>query len=77
MARPKKAFKTTRINISLPNEIREKLNELQLQTNSLSLTDALSRAISFYYAMKKAGMSGSDVVIRSPDGKEKTVLIIE
>lgn len=74
MPRIKQPYKTTRMNIELPEKVSEKVSELVIQLNALSRTEIVIRSISLLYAIKKLEKN-SEFIIRSPGGKEKTIII--
>jgi len=75
MPRNKHQLEMVRMNIEVPVKIKEKVSELAIQLNALSMTEVIIRSISLLHAVKRAGESGGEIIIRSANGKEKTIIV--
>lgn len=75
MPRNKHQLEMVRMNIEVPVKIKEKVSELAIQLNALSMTEVIIRSVSLLHAVKRAGESGDEIIIRSANGKEKTIVV--
>ena len=66
----------TRLNLELPDEVRERLEELQHQANAASLTEIVRRGLSLYDLLFTLQTGGGSLIIRQPDGSEEKLRLL-
>lgn len=65
----KKKPEINRAHISYPNNVRDQLEEIKVETNSSSVSEVIRQAISFYSMMYEEHLKGSDLIIRLENGE--------
>ncbi|MBL4761047.1 MAG: hypothetical protein JKY80_09450 [Mariprofundaceae bacterium] len=73
--RPVSDKKTSRLNVTFPEALVDKLQELQDATYAGTLAEVFRNALVVYSAIWEAHKKGAEVVIREKDGSEKTLAL--
>ena len=60
----------SRVHISLPQSIYDKLDEAKRKTHAETLSEVVRNAIMLYLALVNERIEGNDVIVRSRDGQE-------
>lgn len=76
MPRPARKAETVRLNLDLTLPTRERLGRLQVATEARSLTEVISRALAVYEKLTSLESAGSELLVRTPDGKERGILLV-
>ena len=77
MPRPASKEAKVRLNLDLPERVRERLERLQDMSEADSLTDVIKRALSVYDALLTTIQEeGGKVVLRKPDGTEEVLRFV-
>lgn len=67
----------TRINLEVPDRVRERIEHLRELTEADGITDVIRRALAVYDAVLTASREeGRKVIIRDKDGTERELLIV-
>lgn len=67
----------SRINLEVPERVRQRIEHLQEMTDADGITDVIRRAIDVYAAILTASREeGRKVIIRDRDGTERELLIV-
>ena len=64
-----------RLNLAVSEEVRRRLEELQVASEADSMTEVFRRALAVYEALWKARSSGASIVIRDGD-KEREIMLL-
>lgn len=76
MPRPARNEAKVRLNLELPERVRERLERVRVMSEADSLTEVIRRALSVYDALLTSALEeGSKVVLRNADGTERELLI--
>jgi hypothetical protein len=65
-----------RLNLELPQPVRENLARLQDETHSSSVAEVIRRALALFDLAVEHTKEGGDVVLRRKDGTEKTIHLV-
>ncbi len=77
MPRPASKEAKVRLNLDLPERVRERLERLQELSEADSLTEVIKRALSVYDALLTATLEeGGKLVLRKEDGSEEVLRLI-
>ncbi len=77
MGRLPKKIPTSRLNLEMSQPVRTRLEKLRDQTCSDSLTEVIRNALAVYEYLFQNTRSGGKVVIHSPDGSEREVVLLK
>lgn len=75
MARDKSQTPKSRLNLDLPERVRERLEDLRDVTSAESMTEVIRRALAVYDALIMAQEEGDIIIIRTREGQETRVLL--
>ncbi len=77
MPRPASKEAKVRLNLDLPERVRDRLERLQDLSEADSLTEVIKRALSVYDALLTATREeGGKLVLRKEDGSEEVLRLI-
>jgi hypothetical protein len=76
MPRPIRKQSKVRLNLDMPGEIKEQLEELRDLTHADSMSEVIRRALAVYDCLWAEKVAGGITVIRDKDGKEKQLLLM-
>jgi hypothetical protein len=66
----------TRLNLEMTPAVRARLEDLRGRTQADSLAEVVRRALAVYDLVLETRASGGDLIIRSGDGREQSVVIL-
>ncbi len=69
-------MKTTRVQLELPESSMERLKALKDKTEAASYAEVIRNSLRLYEALVGEAESGNEVLIKSPDGDEKSYRLI-
>lgn len=76
MPRPASKEAKVRLNLEIPERVRERLVRVQELSEADSLTEVIRRALSVYDALlTTVRETGAKVVLRDPDGTEQELFL--
>ena len=76
MPRPASKEAKVRLNLELPERVRERLERVREMSEADSLTEVIRRALTVYDALLTTTREeGAKVMLRNADGTEKELLI--
>lgn len=64
-----------RLNLEVPERVRENLDRLRELADADSMTEVVRRALMVYDALLTAHKEGAKVVVRRRDGREETLFL--
>jgi len=73
MPRQKNDVKKSRLNLDMPVNVRERMDELKIETDSDSLSEVIRRSVALYDFLTTQKKAGFHPVLRDEDGNEKLV----
>lgn len=76
MPRPRKDRDTSRLNLELTKQTRDRLEELRERSEADSLTEVIRRALAVYDAVLEHYGTGGKVLLRDKDGVDRQVLVL-
>src|SRR5262245_57595881 len=77
MPRPASKEAKVRLNLDLPERVRERLERLQVLSEADSLTEVIKRALSVYDALLTSTREeGGKLILRKEDGSEEVLRLI-
>lgn len=65
----------TRLTLSIPTAVRERLEELQSATGAESMTEVIRRALAVYEVLIDARVLGEKVVVKTKKGERELLLV--
>lgn len=71
MGRPKRPGNYVRINLDMPEDVKNRLNELRDETRASSLAMVLERALAVYDYVYEQEKTGGQVVVKDASGSEE------
>jgi hypothetical protein len=75
MSRLKKNVPTSRLNLKVPQTVRDRMECLRDETEADSLTEVIRRALAVYELLVEQRRDGWDIVVRRGD-EERSVLLM-
>ena len=75
MPRAKRSEGRFRLNLEMPESVRDKLESMRRRSEADSRTEVIRRALALYDLLLEHSQQGSSIIVRTKDGKEKEVLI--
>lgn len=72
----KKGPDMTRLNLEIPDEVKQRLETLRDQSNATSLTEIIRRGLSLYDMLFTLQRKGGALIVRRPDGTEEKLLLL-
>jgi hypothetical protein len=77
MPRPASKDAKSRLNLEIPERVRERLVRVQDLSGATSITEAIIRSLSVYDALlTTVRETGAKVVVRNPDGTEQELFLL-
>lgn len=76
MPRPARKQPKVRLNLDMPEEIKEQLEELRDLTHADSMSEVVRRALAVYDFLLLEKSAGGVTFIRDKDGKERELFLI-
>lgn len=76
VARPLRNRPKVRLNLDMPEEIKERLDNLRELTNADSMSEVIRRALAVYDFLWQEKDDGADAIIRYKDGSEKHLKLL-
>ncbi len=77
MPRPASKDAKSRLNLEIPERVRERLERDQNLSGATSITEVIIRALSVYNALlTTVHETGAKVIVRKPDGTEQELLLL-
>lgn len=68
-------MKTTRLNLDLNEQTKEKLERAKGLTQSSSMVDVVRRALALFIACLENEQQGGKVILKTKDGQESVIII--
>jgi hypothetical protein len=68
--------KKSRLTLELALTFRESLDRIQAESGAASLTEVLRHAVAVYDRVIQEKKKGSEVILRSPDGRETSIFLV-
>jgi hypothetical protein len=65
----------SRLDLNLPQAVRERITKLQDHTGAESMTEVIRRALSVYDALVSATADGDEIIVRSRYGRESKLIL--
>ena len=75
MPRPKHSGKTRRLNLMITEEADDRLQRLKEQSEALSMTEVIVRALAAYEVLLDARDDRANIIIRDDDGERQLIVI--
>ena len=75
MPRPASTEAKVRLNLELPERVRERLERVRVMSEADSLTEVIRRALSVYDTLLTTTIEEGGKVILQVDGKERELII--
>jgi len=75
MPRPANAEAKVRLNLELPERVRERLERVRVMSEADSLTEVIRRALSIYDTLLTTAIEDGGKIILRVDGKERELII--
>lgn len=69
---PRPRGKRERVQLAVPLALHDKMKEVQGETGAETLTEVVRDALITYLALVREYKDGKEVIVRSPDGQEKS-----
>ena len=76
MPRPKRKTKKVRLNLDMPESVKERLEQLRDNTHADSMSEVVRRALALYELVTREVVQGSSLIIKSSNGSERHIEII-
>jgi len=70
-----KRTKTKRLNLALAEKVRQRIEDLQRETGSQTLTEVISRSLAVYDYLWTQKKAGAKVLIQDAEGTRELVLL--
>lgn len=67
---------TTRLNLELSTQARERLESLTTRSDTSTLTDVVKRALYLYDVLLTHQQSGGSVVLKDVEGHEQRLILV-
>lgn len=71
-----KKAENVRLNLEVNPSVRARLDRLKEMTEADSITEVVRRALIVYEKLVETDANSQEVIIRSPSGSEKAVVLI-
>jgi hypothetical protein len=75
MPRPANTEARVRLNLELPERVRERLERVRVMSEADSLTEVIRRALSVYDTLLTTALEDGGQIILRVDGKERELII--
>ncbi len=76
MPRPKRKSRKVRLNLDMPEAVKERLEVLRDDTQADSMSEVVRRALAIYELISREAALGSKFIVKSSDGTERHVEIL-
>lgn len=76
MPRPRRENKKVRLNLDMPETVKERLEEIRDVTYADSMSEVVRRALAVYELVTRETARGSVFIVRSSNGSERQVEIL-
>jgi hypothetical protein len=67
---------SVRLNLEIAPAVRDRLERLRDETEAESLTEVIRRALAVYQVLVEESRGTKEIIIRSKDGSEQTLLLV-
>lgn len=74
MPRIARSQPTSRLNLEIAEQVREKLERLRDSTNADSLTEVIRRALAVYDILHSTAAEGGTIILKTGEGEQKLVI---
>lgn len=65
-----------RLNLDLPEEVKERLEVIREQTHADSMSEVIRRALAVYDFLSIEKLNGATLIVRGADGSEKQLELL-
>lgn len=76
MPKPKSPEPRVRLNLEIPERVRDRLERLRLATDAESMTEVIRRSLAVYEVLVFAAQDGARITVTDAEG-ERSLLLVE